>query len=121
MTSPRARIQSRRNGGNPSRTSCPWGPLVSYTCSGGSPPDERDLAHRHLQRSDMDLCANSDASPERKPLKSPRSVRLQADHLAKGVRILVGTALPSPVSTGSGSKGVVSIAAVISGIPLAVS
>jgi hypothetical protein len=30
------------------------------------------------------------------------------------------TALPSPVSTGSGSKGLVSIALIISGIPLAV-
>ena len=35
----RLAIQSRRSDGSPSRTSKPCGPLVSYTRSGGSPPE----------------------------------------------------------------------------------
>ena len=38
-TTARARIQGARSGGSPCRTSWPWGPLASYTRSGGSPPD----------------------------------------------------------------------------------
>src|SRR4249919_630613 len=39
VTPPRARIQEARSAGNPARTSCPCGPLVSYTARGGSPPE----------------------------------------------------------------------------------
>ena len=77
---------------------------------------QRNLAHRHLVRPDINLARIG--------------MRFLDGHLellgysrtgtTAGSAELGGTALPSPVSTGSGSKGLVSITLFISGIPLAV-
>ena len=78
---------------------------------------ERNLAHWNVQRTDVHLARIGwvfmvflTVRLKRRPDKPVRPVRR---------RNFAGTALPSPVSTGAGSKGLVSIAAVISGIPLA--